>query len=97
MATKLVEAHAYDCIVMDASCEFSSTVCKLMQASHNNVVIALQDANSSYKLNRMLVCLEDPFQEKFPYNPRLDGEQIIKAAADPAFAHVMQELTGTMY
>ena len=32
-----------------------------------------------------------------PYNPRLDGEQIIKAAADPAFAHVMQELTGTMY
>ena len=89
------------------------------------MVIALQDANSSYKLNRMLVCLEDPFQEKFsylcnlyrenvtdsrsalmkktigdriiPYNPRLDGEQIVKAAADPAFANVMKELTAGMY
>lgn len=124
MAKKLLESEQYDCVVMDASCEFSSTVSQLLRAAHNNVLIALQDANSAYKLNRMLLCLEDPFQEKFsflcnlyrlegtdsrsahlrkligdkliPYNPKLDGEQISRAANDPAFAAVMDELAQRM-
>lgn len=124
MAQKLVESEQYDCIVMDASCEFSRTVSQLLRMSHNNVIIALQDANSSYKLNRTLLCLDDPFQERFsflcnfyrpemadarsahlrkligdkliPYNVKLDGEQISRAANDPAFAAVMDELSREM-
>lgn len=67
LAKRLIEAERYDAVVLDLSCGFSTSVAELLKMAHHTVLLTLQDANSAYKLNRQLLCLEDPFSEAFSY------------------------------
>lgn len=88
LAKKLVAAEAYDAIVLDASCEFTETTAALLREADLAVIIAMQDADAVNKLNRMLLCLEDPFQPRFRYLCNLYRENM----PDARPAH-LQKLT----